>query len=237
MYKVALIDPRLLTRVSVSHLLEAEMLQKRRLEDFEILPFADANELLLDVAEHRDQLKLIILNIGANCASDNREREEIHQLKQELPEILLTLISERDEAFCILEALRQGAHSYIPTTLDPAAVIKALRVILAGGMFIPVNTLSRIFDKVLDAATLQQKNESLKNKAAETALYGLTPRQREVLHLLREGKPNKIIAYKLNMQESTVKVHVRHIMRKLKATNRAHVVFLTSHGRQETGPS
>jgi DNA-binding NarL/FixJ family response regulator len=45
---------------------------------------------------------------------------------------------------------------------------------------------------------------------------------------IRRGKPNKIIAYELNMCESTVKVHVRAIMKKLKATNRTEVAFKTS---------
>jgi DNA-binding NarL/FixJ family response regulator len=57
---------------------------------------------------------------------------------------------------------------------------------------------------------------------------GFTPRQLEVLRLLRQGKPNKIIAYELDVEESTVKVHVRHIMRKLKATNRTHAVVLAN---------
>ena len=52
-----------------------------------------------------------------------------------------------------------------------------------------------------------------------------TSRQAEVVEALRRGKANKIIAYELKMQESTVKVHVRNIMRKLKATNRTEVVY------------
>jgi DNA-binding CsgD family transcriptional regulator len=54
-----------------------------------------------------------------------------------------------------------------------------------------------------------------------------SPRQREVLRRLWMGKPNKAIAYELNMCESTVKVHIRQIMKKLNATNRTQVVVLT----------
>ena len=53
-----------------------------------------------------------------------------------------------------------------------------------------------------------------------------TERQAAVVEKLSQGKPNKIIAYELDMQESTVKVHIRNIMRKLKATNRTEVAFL-----------
>jgi DNA-binding NarL/FixJ family response regulator len=53
----------------------------------------------------------------------------------------------------------------------------------------------------------------------------LTARERDVLRLLSAGKPNKIIAYELNLSESTVKGHVHSILSKLKATNRTEAVF------------
>jgi DNA-binding NarL/FixJ family response regulator len=56
-----------------------------------------------------------------------------------------------------------------------------------------------------------------------------TARQWDVLERLKQGKQNKIIAYELNMCESTVKVHIRNIMKKLKARNRTQVVLLTSN--------
>ena len=52
-----------------------------------------------------------------------------------------------------------------------------------------------------------------------TEMRGLTPSEQRVLELLRVGKPNKVIARELNIEESTVKVHVRRIMRKLNAAN------------------
>ena len=52
-----------------------------------------------------------------------------------------------------------------------------------------------------------------------------TLRQAEVVQALRKGKANKIIAYELNLRESTVKVHIRNIMKKLKATNRTEVAY------------
>jgi DNA-binding NarL/FixJ family response regulator len=55
-----------------------------------------------------------------------------------------------------------------------------------------------------------------------------TARQAAVIEALRRGKANKIIAYELNLRESTVKVHVRNIMKKLHATNRTEVAYLAS---------
>jgi DNA-binding NarL/FixJ family response regulator len=56
-----------------------------------------------------------------------------------------------------------------------------------------------------------------------------TARQSAVVEAVRHGKANKVIAYELNMRESTVKVHIRNIMRKLKARNRTEVAFLTNN--------
>jgi DNA-binding NarL/FixJ family response regulator len=63
---------------------------------------------------------------------------------------------------------------------------------------------------------------------ADSPSKSFTNRQSQVLACLREGKPNKLIAYELTMCESTVKVHVRHIMKKLGATNRTQVAYLTN---------
>ena len=56
----------------------------------------------------------------------------------------------------------------------------------------------------------------------------LTPRELSVIDLLREGKPNKPIARQLDMQENTVKVHVRNILKKLNAANRTHAAFVAN---------
>ena len=65
-------------------------------------------------------------------------------------------------------------------------------------------------------------------KIDPSLLQTLTPRELEVFELVRRGKSNKIIAYELGVQESTVKVHTRKIMTKLKAINRTHAAFLGS---------
>jgi DNA-binding NarL/FixJ family response regulator len=72
-------------------------------------------------------------------------------------------------------------------------------------------------------------NESVTPADKSVSDRKFTVRQNAVLQALRQGKANKIIAYELNMRESTVKVHVRNIMRKLKARNRTEVAYLTSH--------
>jgi DNA-binding NarL/FixJ family response regulator len=64
----------------------------------------------------------------------------------------------------------------------------------------------------------------------------LTPRELSVIELLREGKPNKLIATALLMQESTVKVHVRNIMKKLHVSNRTHAASVANRLLSQPSP-
>ena len=89
----------------------------------------------------------------------------------------------------------------------------AIRFVHAGGTYAPLGQLLTI------------PAERNPTAAASSADHQLTPRQAAVLEHLRQGKANKIIAYELSMSESTVKVHVRNIMRKLSATNRTQVAY------------
>jgi DNA-binding NarL/FixJ family response regulator len=72
----------------------------------------------------------------------------------------------------------------------------------------------------------QRSGRSLNQDKPEAEFF--TSRQAAVIEALRMGKPNKSIAYELNMCESTVKVHVRNIMKKLKAKNRTEVAFMAN---------
>ena len=90
-----------------------------------------------------------------------------------------------------------------------------MHLVCAGGTFAPANALL---------------SSSGARDGAEGAplIEGFTQRQAQILDCLRRGMANKLIAYELNMCESTVKVHIRNIMKKLKATNRTQVVYLTN---------
>lgn len=208
---LALIDPRLLTRLSLSNLLSAST------DDFVILSFSSADELLCHLMEHPTQVAVIALNIGAARVSDEAVLASVAQLNLGLAEVPLAVISDRDEIGSVINAVRHGIRAYIPTTLTPSVAVAALRLVQAGGTFIPGNLLSRAFSEqsFVDTQHLHSADPDR-----------LTPRQSEVLQLLEQGKSNKLIAYELEIQESTVKAHMREIMKKLNAANRTQAVFL-----------
>lgn len=217
--RVALVEAHSLTRVSITHLLEASTHAKRRSGDFSILPFPDSDKLLSCYPDCG--VGLVLLSIGSSCPSDVRVRDDINRLKLGLIDVPLIILSEREELHCVLSALRLGAHSYISTRLDPNVVIQALHLIQVGGVFVPPSVFLESFEEM-------RPDKKQAGMVGPILLQGFTPRQLEVLQLLRTGKSNKVIAYELDMQESTVKVHVRQIMKRLKAINRTHAAFLAS---------
>lgn len=217
--RIALIDSRSLTRLSISHLLTTLS------GDFVISSYRDIDEFVADSLECPNQVKTIVVNLGTARVRENHISNEILRLKREFPNSPLALLSDRDELDDILDALRIGVRGYITSVFNPLTVIQSLRLVMAGGTFIPHSALLEIANKV---ATLMEEERLNGANIDSAVLRTFTPRQIEVLNLVRQGESNKSIAYELGMQECTVKVHVREIMTKLKATNRTHAAFLAS---------
>ena len=136
--------------------------------------------------------------------------------------IRVVILSERDEPSQATAALEQGASGFIPMTMSLKVVAEAIRLVQAGGMYVPASSLM--------AANRPQE---AKAAAANSGLSGLTTRQLAVLESVRRGKANKVIAYELNMCESTVKVHLRNIMKKLRARNRTEAAFMIHESMQQ----
>jgi len=130
-------------------------------------------------------------------------------------------LADHEESDDIVEAIQRGVRGYIPTNLDLVGATEALRFIWAGGTFVPASALVRLVQDLR-----REPHQDLPQ--ADNELFDrLTPREREVLVRLRQGKPNKIIARELQITESTVKVFVCRILSKLHASNRTELVYLT----------
>ena len=130
-----------------------------------------------------------------------------------LPATPVALLSHFEDRQSIREAFGLGVRGYIPTSLASMVAVEAVRLICVGGTFAPT------------VALLCQSPP--RSSAGEPQIGGFTQRQSQILDCLQRGMANKLIAYELNMCESTVKVHIRNIMKKLNATNRTQVAYLT----------
>lgn len=124
------------------------------------------------------------------------------------------LLSDVEDINLVFIALDCGVRGYIPTSLDVGVCLQAISLVAKGGVFVPASSVLGM------RQTLQS------GSAAARPFSGMfTDRQAQVVEALRQGKANKIIAYELELRESTVKVHIRNIMKKLKATNRTEVAY------------
>ncbi len=186
---------------------------------------------------------LLLLNLGGSGAFDTDAREVIEQCRRRWPDTPIVVLSSQDEISTVVEALKLGVRGYLPFSLDAGLALEAIRFVLAGGTFMPPSTLEKAakagYPRAAGAAPGVSRNETERappppangtgfDRPGQPAVVdGFTRRQTEVLRCLIEGHSNKEIAYRLNMCESTVKVHVQHIMKKIGATNRTQVAFMT----------
>jgi DNA-binding NarL/FixJ family response regulator len=144
--------------------------------------------------------------------------EHIKQLIKASGSAPLIILADRDDVVQMLNAFEYGVRGYIPSSVSVEVCVEAINLALAGGVFVPASTVF---------ATREMINASSSHDRRLTEMF--TSRQIQVAKAIWEGKPNKIIAYELNMCESTVKVHTRTIMQKLKATNRTEAAYKVSN--------
>ncbi|CAM5474775.1 DNA-binding NarL/FixJ family response regulator [Aquamicrobium terrae] len=166
------------------------------------------------VKDQYPPLSAILLNVGGRNVGEDAVADEIRKLVAGFKNVPVIILADTDDLSQILKALECGARGYIPSTVGIRVCVELIELTLAGGIFVPASSVMAV--------------RQLLESSRETArpLAGIfTIRQAEVVEALRRGKANKIIAYELNLRESTVKVHIRNIMKKLKATNRTEVAF------------
>lgn len=163
----------------------------------------------------RSELVILWQDDGNPGAMDEIEKRVV-DVRNVCPEAPLALMSQHEDLEFVQRVMKAGANAFIPTSLGFQATLRVFDLVRAGGTFIPASCLTH-------AAPTQAPQAP-----GSAELQGLfSPKQLAVARALRKGMPNKLIAYELNMCESTVKVHVRTIMKKLKARNRTEVAFLT----------
>ena len=178
--------------------------------------------------------RLAVLNIGGIAVGHPEAQRCLDGIRTALHDAPTVIISDRDESEEAVAAFRAGVRGFIPTRTEPSVALQALTFILGGGSFFPPAAL--LHDRPADAAGRPGAGRAAAPDWADSRSRGLTARQRQVLDLLRQGKPNKLIALELRMQESTVKVHVRQIMRKLGAMNRTQAAICALQEQEQRQP-
>ena len=174
-----------------------------------VIPYPSMSEL-----RHRPSSigpRLIVLSLH-----EARKEVILYTLKtllESFPGISVIVLGYKNDPELARTAISYGAKGYIPFTMEFAIAVEAVRFVLAGGTYVPVDCL----DCLGVAAT------------PPAAPGAVTSRELAVVRAIQQGKSNKIIAHDLTMSESTVKVHIRNIMKKLKAKNRTEVAMLSAN--------
>ena len=178
---------------------------------FVIVPFESAYECIK--ASDR-KIDLIVYHAHE---ADSVNVSDIAALREAFASTQLVILSDATalEPTLVKSVLTQGASGFILTSQTGLnMMISALALVASGGTFVPKEFLFYQGNPEQSAAKDQPRKKGR-----------LTDREVDVLKLLKQGKPNKIIAYELELSESTVKVHIRNTMRKMGSTNRTHVAM------------
>ncbi len=192
---------------------------------FEVIAVAHA-EAFDESTAATGLIHLSVFNIGSARVGDSEIRRDIGCLRTRFPGIPLVLLANSVHISEVQIALRLGVRGYMPTYLSAPDMLAGLRVVLAGGLFVPAAPADA--GPALQGLA-QDHPEPPACDVESPDLHSMQPlhltfREDEVLRFLRQGRTNREIARALNMADSTVKVHVRNIMRKLRATNRMQAV-------------
>lgn len=140
----------------------------------------------------------------------------VQVIRTALPDAMIALMSGVATLADVQKSLSLGAKGFLSKTMRPEHFASAITLILQGGTYIPADLLQGEPGETRPTAVTPEAG----------ALNGLSPRETEVLRLLSVGMTNKEIGRDLGLAEMTVKLHVRQILRKLDARNRAEAATI-----------
>lgn len=209
---IVLIDDLPLGRASTLTLLRRAMRNA-------VEPYPDIDRFLVRTAAATVVIDCIIMNVGARALDDPDLAEPLRRLEANDDAAPLVLLSDRENLTDVVAAYQCGARGYIPSSMRPDAAIEALRLVQGGTPFFPATTLCG------SGPAGQRVSLSAEADHPVAAAEDWTRRQLGVLHLLGQGMTNKEIARELGTEESTIKVHVWRIMRRLGQPNRTQTVL------------
>jgi len=212
--KILIVDDHPLIREALRHVLTVLH------QGIVLLEAQDCAEALT-AADGVPDLDLILLDLGL---PDIDGFDALSQLRERYAETPVVVLSASETPEIVTRAIDAGAMGFIPKTSSNQLLLKALRLVLAGGVYLPFEVLDQ--HEGAPQSALRRAAEARKSGATLRASdIGLTARQSDVLGLMVQGKSNKLICRELNLAEGTVKIHVTAILKKLNVSNRTQAVI------------
>ena len=195
---------------------------------------ADASEALRKAADLKPDVILLDNHLPGVNGVD--ALPALHDAAPGTRILMLTVSEDEDD---LAAALRGGAAGYLLKTIEGEALIAAIERTLAGESVIAPEMTSKLVSafrgasggpatgSIAEAARLQATGTP-EQQAVHDAIASLSPREMDVLRGLVRGASNKEIAREHGIAETTVKIHVQHILRKLGVASRVHAAVLAS---------
>jgi two-component system nitrate/nitrite response regulator NarL len=154
----------------------------------------------------------------------------IRQLKEQYPGARLVALDDSLDPWAVQELCKAGLDGLCSTSMPPAAMCKALELVMLGEMFLPAS----LGLSLIDQASAHNPQSATVGYASGELPAKFSGREAQILRLLTKGSSNKLIARDLGLAEATVKVHIKAILRKAKAANRTQAAMWAS---QFLGPA
>lgn len=146
--------------------------------------------------------------------------EALTAIKARFRSAAIVMLSSEDNPKLIRDSIDSGASGFIPKSSTAEVLVAALKLILAGGIYLPTHALT-------DVAGHSSAGDS-DDGSQGASIDGLSDRQLEVLMKVVQGKANKVVAHEMNVSEGTVKAHLSAAFRVLGVRNRTEAVFVAA---------
>jgi DNA-binding NarL/FixJ family response regulator len=203
-----------------------------------------------EALRHDSDFDLVLLDLAL---SDADGFEVLTEFRGAYPAVPVVVVSASDRASDVIRAIDSGAMGFVPKRSSHAELDQALKMVMTGSMYVPPSMLGLEFGRgSVESDTVPGVMRPGEGTAAPDSKppgpspeprqklpsiddIGLTPRQAEVLGLLLQGLPNKLIARRLNLSVETVKDHVAAVLRALGVSSRTQAVLAVSQMTQGQG--
>lgn len=210
--KILVVDDHPLVREAMAQLV------MRLGGSIEVLEAQDCTRGLALARAHPD-LDLVLLDLNLPGLSGIPALQRFRQEHPTTPVVIVSMFRDRDT---VADVMRHGAVGFIPKSSDRETIVNALRLVLAGSIYVPQEAGLGM------SAAEDALSAGIRGHAMSAVEIGLTSRQGQVLALVMKGHANKEICRDLGLAERTVKAHLTAVLNALKVTNRTQAVIAAS---------
>jgi two-component system nitrate/nitrite response regulator NarL len=203
-HNVVLIDPSQLFREAIRRLLDRNF--------FAVVGEARSLAEALDQLALGQRIDLITFDIAGIEAAEPTA-EQIDALRDRFPAVKLVVLTGNRSRDALARAIGWSIDSYLTKDMSPEALSRSLQLVMLGQQIIPTGLMSAVL----------QSAETQRHAVADMIdgpAHGLSAREMQILRFLMSGHSNKAIARELQISEATVKVHLKALLRKIRASNR-----------------